>query len=117
VALSLHVDLVHPVDHDLGDGGIVEEALQRAVAQDVVGDVLDQAGAFFPGERDLLAVDDARELLTGSGAKLLLRDRGVVEAGTHAFEQCSGRPLLQCGKGVHGLLGLRLHLVRVISPR
>ena len=33
LAVAFHIDLVHPVHHDFGDGRIVEEPLQRTVAQ------------------------------------------------------------------------------------
>ena len=42
LAFALDVDLVHPVDHDFRDGRVVQEPLQRAVAQHVVGHVPDQ---------------------------------------------------------------------------
>ena len=38
--LALDVDLIVPVDHDLGDLGVAQVGLERAVAEDVVGDLL-----------------------------------------------------------------------------
>ena len=38
-ALTLDPDLARPVDHDLRDGVVREEALERPVAEDVVGDL------------------------------------------------------------------------------
>ncbi len=53
---TLDVDLVRPVDHDLGDGGVVQEGLERAVAEDVGGDLLLERGAVVGAERRLFAV-------------------------------------------------------------
>ena len=39
-AVALDVDEVAAVDHDLGDGGVGEELLDRAEAHHVAGDVL-----------------------------------------------------------------------------
>ena len=39
LALALDPDVVGPVDHDLADGVVGEQPLERAVAEDVVGEV------------------------------------------------------------------------------
>ena len=43
LAGALDVDPVEPVDHDLGHGVVAEERLERAVAEDVVGDARGRA--------------------------------------------------------------------------
>ena len=48
--LALDPDVVRAVDHDLGDGLVREQALERPVPEDVVGDLADQALAI--GARD-----------------------------------------------------------------
>ena len=39
LAVALDVDVVVAVDHDLGDGVVAQQRLERAVAEDVVGDL------------------------------------------------------------------------------
>ena len=73
LALAFHVDLVHPVHHDFGDGRIVQQPLQRAVPEHVVGHIPDQPGALVRGQRDLLRIDDADELFPGRAAELAAR--------------------------------------------
>ena len=72
LALAFHVDLVHPVHHDFGDVRIVQEPLQRAVPEHVVGHVPYQAGTLLRCQRDLFRVDDADELLPGRAAEFAL---------------------------------------------
>ncbi|GGG92216.1 hypothetical protein GCM10011577_13600 [Pseudarthrobacter polychromogenes] len=103
LALAFNVDLVHPVDHDLGDGGIVQQALEGAEAQDVVGNILDQPGAFLGRQRNLFGVDDPRQLLLGRAPQLVLGGRRVVEARAHPLEKRGGRAVLHGGEDVHGL--------------
>ena len=40
LAAAARLDLVGAVDHDLGDGVVAEERLERAVAEHVVGDLV-----------------------------------------------------------------------------
>ena len=63
LAVAFHVDLVEAVDHDFGDGGVVQEPLDGTVAQHVVDDLADQPLAFLAGERNLLLVDDGLEFV------------------------------------------------------
>ena len=58
LAAALDVDLVRPVDHDLGDRVVVEERFQRAQAGDVGDGVLDELQPFFPGDDVALARED-----------------------------------------------------------
>ena len=46
---ALHVDVIEPVHHDVADGGVLEQRLERAEAEDLVEDLLDEALAL--GER------------------------------------------------------------------
>ena len=63
-AAALDVDLAGPVDHDLGDGLVAQQRLQRAEADDLVGDLLQHAHPLGAGEREALLVDrDAEDLL------------------------------------------------------
>ena len=45
LAVALDEDPVEVVDHDLGHGVVAEQRLERPVAEDVVGDLADDAGA------------------------------------------------------------------------
>ena len=51
LAVALDVDPVERVDHDLGDGVVAEQRLERAVAEDVVGDLADDLAALLAGQR------------------------------------------------------------------
>ena len=63
-AFTLDVDLLRAVDHDLGDGLVAQERLERAEAEDLVGDLLEHAHALGAGEGEALLVGDlAEELL------------------------------------------------------
>ncbi len=44
LAVALDVNLVGPVDHDLRDGRVVQEPLDRPVAKDVVAHALGHLG-------------------------------------------------------------------------
>src|SRR6478752_7196454 len=61
LARALDVDLARAVDHDLGDGLITQERLQRAEADDLVGDLLEHPHAFGAREGQALLVDDLAE--------------------------------------------------------
>ena len=64
LALALDVDLLRPVDHHLGEGLVAQERLERAEAQDLVGDLLEHADALGAREGEALLVGDlAEELL------------------------------------------------------
>ena len=58
--VSLDVDVAGAVDHHLGDGGVIEELLDRTEAHDVAGDVLDQPLAFLHCQGRVVGVHDAR---------------------------------------------------------
>jgi hypothetical protein len=94
------------VHHDLAHGVVREEALERPVAEDVVGELPDELTPLLsrqrrPGEGELLGdrpVDAVSEvvwvLLEQLGAEL--RDAGVVDAGLELGVRVDGG-LLGCG--------------------
>src|SRR5947209_2523414 len=67
LAVPLHVDPVEVVDHDLRDRVVAEERVERAVAEDVVGDVARDPPALVASQRRAVQ----RELL-GHGTEDLL---------------------------------------------
>ena len=54
---ALDVDVVEAVHHDVADGGILEQRLQRAQAEDLVQDLLDQPLALGQRHRERLVED------------------------------------------------------------
>ena len=72
--IALDPDVVGAVDHDLGDGVVGEQALERPVAEDVVGEL----------GRDLVALDAREAGLLGQVAADVgedaLAQRGRVDA-------------------------------------
>ena len=60
-AAALDPDVVVTVDHDLGEVGVAQERLDRAVAEDVVGDLLGDPGAVRRGEDDVLVLHGVLE--------------------------------------------------------
>ena len=63
LALALDVDLLRTVDHHLGEGLVAQQRLERAEAQDLVGDLLEHAHALGAGEGEALLVGDLAEQL------------------------------------------------------
>ena len=91
LAVPLDVDAVVCVDHDLGHAVVAQERLERAVAEDVVGDLADELPALLarerrPVERELLgdgAQDTLGDVLVGLLLEELDAERGdarVVDA-------------------------------------
>jgi len=86
LAGPLDVDHVGPVDHDLGDRVVLEERFERSVAEDVVGDLLDDLAALFARQRSAvegeLLGDDPEDLLREilRGAVLRLPGREELRA-------------------------------------
>ena len=70
VPLALDVDLVDAVDHDLGDRRIVEQVLERAEAERLVHQLLDQLPAVLPR--------DARSPLPATSATSLPSTRTCI---------------------------------------
>src|SRR5262245_24071132 len=61
LAGPLDVDLARPVDHDFRDRLVAEEGLQRAEADDLVGDLLEHPDALGAGQGEAFLVDDLAE--------------------------------------------------------
>ena len=70
LAGALDVDLARAVDHDLGDGLVAQERLERAEADDLVGDLLEHPDALGAGQGEALLVDDLAEDLLDLAADL-----------------------------------------------
>src|SRR5262249_9541814 len=102
LAGALDVQLVVAVHHDLGDAGVAEERLERAVAENVVGDLLLQSRALARAERGVLRRQLFRHELANARRQIL----GAVEVQER-------RPQPRDA----GAMDLRLQLgVRVSSP-
>jgi hypothetical protein len=61
LARALDVDLAGAVDHDLRDRLVAEERLERAEADDLVGDLLEHPDALGTGQGEAFLVDDLAE--------------------------------------------------------
>ena len=61
LAAALDVDLARAVDHDLGDGLVAQERLERPEADDLVGDLLEHPDPLGAGEGEAFLVDDLAE--------------------------------------------------------
>ena len=70
LAVAFDVDALEAVHHDLGDRRIGQVALDRPVAQHLVGDRGDELITLGRGQRDLLFVQDDPELLDGDRVEL-----------------------------------------------
>ena len=106
LAAALDVDAVEGVDHDFGQVGVAQQRLERAVAEDVVRDLLGDAGPVDRGHR-LVGVGqrglqrDVHLLL-----ELGLRHVGVVELGAQRLDELGVHDLLERRERVAaGLLG------------
>ena len=79
-ACLLHPYLVRAVDHDLGDVGVGEERIDRTVAENVVGDLLQQLQTVGPGQRNrLLLVECPLEHLHDAELQLGVAHLTVVQ--------------------------------------
>ena len=102
-ARALDPDVERAVDHDLRDGVVGEQPLERAVAEDVVGDVLDQARSRssreMPGLVAELVADVAerRARAASSGSMLTLKSCGP-EVADHG----EVNPVLQLRERISG---------------
>ena len=113
-AAALDVDAVRAVDHDLGEVRVAQERLDRAVAEDVVGDLLGDPGPLGGGEQDVLglhgllqrALDHVLELGLGQLGVVQLRaellEQGVVHLRLEVAEVGLGLGLLLAAALVHG---------------
>ena len=87
LAPALHVDAVGPVDHDLADVLFVEVAIDGAVAEDVVGDVLDELGPIGSREGRLLLLQRPLQLILNADAQVVLAHSPVVEERPELVDQ------------------------------
>ena len=79
LAAPLDVDQLRTVHHDLGDARVVQEAVDRPVAERVVGDVLDELGPLGGRERGVLVAQRLVDLLLHEAPELVLFDVVVGE--------------------------------------
>ena len=95
---------VGAVDHDLGEVRVAQERLDRAVAEDVVGDLLGDPGAVRRGEQDVLVLHGLLEGAAHHALELGLGQVGVVQLGTELLEQpvvhLALRPLKSSSRGL-----------------
>ena len=70
LALALDVDLLGPVDHDFGDALVAQQRLERAEADDLVGDLLEHADALGARQGEAFLVDGLAEDLLDLPADL-----------------------------------------------
>ena len=96
----LDVDRVGAVDHDLGDVGVAQVGLERAVAEDVVGDLLGDAGAVGDGQRRLVLGEHLLQRLAHLLLELGLGEPRVVELGAEVVQQRLVHRALEVGERV-----------------
>ena len=89
---SLDVDLARAVDHDLGDALVAQERLERAEADDLVGDLLEHPDPLGAGQGEAFLVDDLAEDLLDLAADLDLV--GQVELGVEVLDDAALDPEL-----------------------
>ena len=85
---TLNVDLVETIDHDLRDGRVIQEPLNRPVPQDVVRDFADQALPLQRREGNLFLLKDHLELVLDRLMEFCLLDRGVSDPAAKPLEEC-----------------------------
>ncbi len=84
---TFHEHQVRPVDHDLGDVLVVQKLVDRSVAEDVVGDVLDQLSLVGGRHRCALCCDGSVELLVDPPAQVLLGQTSVEQDRAELVDQ------------------------------
>ena len=97
-ALALDVDLARAVDHDLADALVAQERLERAEADDLVGDLLEHPHPLGAGEGEALLVDDLAEDLLDLAADLDLV--GQVELRVQVLDHAVLDPELDVPEGL-----------------
>ena len=75
-ALALHVDLLVPVDQDVGDGGILQQRLERPQAEDFVQHLVADLLLFERAEQRRLGSINEIERLAHFAAHALVVDGG-----------------------------------------
>ena len=96
--VPLDIELVESIDHDLADGRVLEQRLERAVAEHVGADIVDEPVALRGREGELLGGDDLRELCARELVELLLGQGRVVESRADPREELFGGLLLDRGE-------------------
>ena len=84
---TLDVNLVVPVDHDLGHVGIAQVGLERPVAQDVVEHLVRDARLVGGGHRGLVPPQHALQRLDDALLQLSLVDVRVVQPGAEGLQK------------------------------
>ena len=98
--VAFDVDLVVTVDHDLGDAGIAQIRLERAVAEDLVGDLLRDARTVGRGHRGVVALQYCLQGLRDLLFEFVLVEVSVVQLGTKALQQTLVHAALHAGERV-----------------
>ena len=70
LARALDVDLARAVDHHFGDGLVAQQRLDRAEADDLVGDLLQHTRSLGAGQRQPFGIEGASERLFDLAANL-----------------------------------------------
>ena len=94
LAAAFDVDLVRSVDHDFGDGRLVQEPLERSVPQHVVHDFLNEPLPFRGSKGNLLLVHDGPKFVLDVALQLGLVEGRISDPATHAFVERGARPIL-----------------------
>ena len=92
LALALDPDLVVGVAHDLGDGAVGKQAVERSVSERVLQHLLHEALTLDRGDADVLALED------------------LVDGGADLLPQLVGRQVGRRGGDLGQHLGLHLRL-------
>ena len=118
---ALDVDRVGAVAHDLGDLLVVEEPVDRAVAEDVVGDVLDELGLVGGRQRGPLLGQGGVELVVDPATQVVLGEPLVVEDRTQLVDEVVVDLLAELVEHRVASLapggGRRLHIMKALVER
>ena len=102
---ALDVDAVGAVDHDFGDVQVAQVRLERPISEDVVGDLLGDAGAVGEGERGVLRREHFLQRQADLLLDLALGQPRVVELGPEVLQQCLVHGPLELGERVAARVG------------
>jgi hypothetical protein len=75
-AVAFDVDLVIAVDEDIGDGGFLEERLERTEAEDFIEDLFDHLVGFGGGHGNAFVFEEAFDDAADFGADAILGQGG-----------------------------------------
>ena len=124
----LHVDGVGTVHHDFGDFVLLQQLVDRAVTQDVVGHVLDELRLVGGRQRRALLLERGQQLLVHATTQVVLAQPLVIEDRTQLFDQVAVDTLTQLvehgiatadrgGPGVGGVATRLVHFVETLVER